>query len=640
MPNDLRASASPRRRWGWLTFALAMWGAPLPAAMHSIDSEVVDVTELPFEQLLNTRIITADKLARQISDAASAVSIVTAKDIKAYGYRTLHDILNSMRGLYMSKGPFYSFLGGRGYGKPGDYAGRITLLIDGYRAPDNFFGQSYFAEDGLLDVELIERVEYIPGSGSSSYGDSAFLGVINVITKKGESFSGAQLSQEFGSYGLRKSRLTAGQQFENGLDLLFSASAFSRDGRTIKDFSSASAFENETNRRYFLKATYQGWSFETAWAKRPVENLYSSQNQTISDSNAFSSLRYDGNLGSALKVSTHAYWGQYRYEMNADGSGLIEGAYTGRWWGIDNKFVGTWFDRHTLVFGVEYRNDYQQDYKDSYQYYNEDLGVYDPTMPDSKYQRHVSRQTRSLYAYDDISLRNDLQFTLGGRLDARNNSSYTFSPRGALIYTPISGTALKLSTGVAYRQPTANEEWWDSTTPVERVRSRELVWEQQIGGKTRLISSLYHSRINHRLASDDGGELFAKGAEIELERLWDSGIRLRTSYARQDVRDGNHQLPMNSPQHNAKLNLSAPLIGEQLRVGLATRYLGRRLNLKQDFERGGTVSDLTFTGHWQNWSVSLSARNVFNARFNDVGSYATHPVDGRNYWLQLSYDFK
>lgn len=94
-----------------------------------------DLTQLPFEKLLETEVLPASKLARQISDAPSAVSVVTRQDIKAYGYRTLAEILNSMRGVYATTDFFkYAYVGGRGYGTPGDYAGRLLLMIDGYKA--------------------------------------------------------------------------------------------------------------------------------------------------------------------------------------------------------------------------------------------------------------------------------------------------------------------------------------------------------------------------------------------------------------------------------------------------------------------------------------------------------------------------
>lgn len=99
-----------------------------------------------------------------------------------------------MRGLSMAYNASRGFLSGRGYANSGSHSGRLTLLIDGYRATDGFFGRTYFGTDGLLDVALIERVEYIPGNGSSSYGDSAFLGVVNIVTKKGKDIDGRRCS--------------------------------------------------------------------------------------------------------------------------------------------------------------------------------------------------------------------------------------------------------------------------------------------------------------------------------------------------------------------------------------------------------------------------------------------------------------
>src|SRR5512147_2212605 len=78
-------------------FAL-MFCVLLPAVTLA-RAEDQSIADIPFEQLLQTDIVTAEKIARQISDAPSAVSIVTADDIRTYGYRTLSDILDSMRGL-------------------------------------------------------------------------------------------------------------------------------------------------------------------------------------------------------------------------------------------------------------------------------------------------------------------------------------------------------------------------------------------------------------------------------------------------------------------------------------------------------------------------------------------------------------
>ena len=86
---------------------------------------------------------------------------------KRYGYRTLADILRSVRGFYVTNDRNYSYLGVRGFSRPGDYNARILLLVDGHRLNDNIFGAALIGTEFPLDVDLIERVEIIRGPSSS-----------------------------------------------------------------------------------------------------------------------------------------------------------------------------------------------------------------------------------------------------------------------------------------------------------------------------------------------------------------------------------------------------------------------------------------------------------------------------------------
>ncbi|MBP8169851.1 MAG: TonB-dependent receptor, partial [Azonexus sp.] len=75
-----------------------------------------DLADLSLEQLMQREVVWASKIAQQISDSPSAVAIVTAADIRAYGYRTIADVINSMRGLYTTYDRRYQYMGGRGFG--------------------------------------------------------------------------------------------------------------------------------------------------------------------------------------------------------------------------------------------------------------------------------------------------------------------------------------------------------------------------------------------------------------------------------------------------------------------------------------------------------------------------------------------
>lgn len=645
---DRKASRAWRgkvRRWALLPLALlSVW----PVLAQSASDDVAELTDVPFEQLLATEVITAEKLARQVSHAPSVVSIVTAKDIRDFGYRSLGDILDSMRGLSMGYTSYQGFLSGRGYANAGSQSGRLTLLIDGHRATDGFFSSTSFGTDGLLDVDLIDRVEYIPGNGSSGEGDNAFLGVVNVITKKGRDFGGAQVATGLGSHGWRESRVTFGRQFDSGLDVLLSASGMASNGRHPQGtevYPDIDRVEQHSNRRVFLKTQYQGWTLQAAQVNRKA-GLPIDLNYKEPQSQSFIRLKYDGDLSEHLKASLDLYHGQFQVDEYFPSESLVS-VFGARWRGVDAKLVGTWFDRHTLAWGAEYRDDYDQ-------YAHQlDHGVEDP-----EYTYLLNRRTKSLYAYDDFTVSDTLQLNFGGRWDARNNGSQTFSPRVAAVYTPWDGTRLKLSTGKANRQQTVFSEITAPDPLVETLRTQELALEQRLGSKTRLTASLYRYRIGNFLFRRDlgwqepgnHGPKASRGVELELEHLWGNGARLLTSYAYQNTYfpEGSPygRYPANMAHNNLKFNFSVPLRGESLRLGLSARYLGSRL--QNDWltrEPAYLVGDLTLSGKANRWTYSFSIRNLGNVRYNHVsGSLVNpqelYPADGRNFWFQLGYEFK
>ena len=144
-------------------------------------------------------VYSASKFEQKTSEAPSSVSIVTAADIQHYGYRTLADILRSVRGFYTTYDRNYTYAGVRGFGRPGDYNTRVLLLVDGHRINDDIFSQAFIGTESIVEVDLIDRVEIIRGPGSSLYGTGAFFGVINVITKRGRDVGGTELSAAAGS---------------------------------------------------------------------------------------------------------------------------------------------------------------------------------------------------------------------------------------------------------------------------------------------------------------------------------------------------------------------------------------------------------------------------------------------------------
>ncbi|ACT50176.1 TonB-dependent receptor plug domain-containing protein [Methylovorus glucosotrophus] len=623
---------------------------------------VGDITDIPLEQLVETDVQTAASISQQISQSSSAVSIVTAEDIKLFGYRTLADILASMRGLQVSNDRQYDYMGGRGFGRTGDYPGRVMLLIDGFQANDNLYNSAYLGQDGLLDTELIERVEYVSGPGSVTYGNGAFYGIINIITKTGQQFDGTQVSTEFSSYQGRKQRITYGKVLDNGADVLMSASTFYSAGQNLyfKEFASGGSdgvardLDGERNRRYFIKGSYEQWSLEGGYVSRYKDDPtaaysadFNAKPSSLGDASGFLNLKYDDTLSPVLKMSLRTYYGQYRNagRYMYDGE-LFSERGIGRWWGTDIKFVDTRFSGHRLLMGAEYRQDYQQDFE----------------LPTGTLHRQT--QTVSSYIQDEYSVSPRLTLNYGARLDLGNDHLHQVSPRAGLAYELSGMTTLKASYSTAFRRPNVYEKYYSDRSiqrenpdlKNELVKAYELVLEHRPLPNIRILSSLYHYQTQRRIGETyvNGNTLqyfnwpdsHARGADIELEQHWDNGAYMRASYAWQDNRDDSGKQMINSPRHMAKSSVSYPLLGPRLNSGLEVLYMGQRPDDSRATLPSYTLVNLTLVSRQviPNLEVSASLKNLLDRDYAVAASSYMLPdriaQNGRTFWLQCIYDFK
>ena len=223
-----------------LITAGAMAGLFTAFPVCAADKVVPAELETGTDQILFNEIPTvsgASKYEQRTTEAPSYISIVTSDEIKRYGYRTLAEIVGSVAGFYSNYDRTYNYVGMRGISVPGDYNTRVLVLLNGHRINENIYDSAGFGNDGIVDVDLIERVEVIRGPGSSLYGSNAFLSVINIITKRGRNYKGPEVSGAAGSYETYKGRGTYGDRYSNGVELLLSGTYYSSQGKDSIYFS-------------------------------------------------------------------------------------------------------------------------------------------------------------------------------------------------------------------------------------------------------------------------------------------------------------------------------------------------------------------------------------------------------------------
>ena len=680
-------SGSPIETRNALPFGLGrrsaiLAGLLLMAILNAVDAyaaedkpsgQADDLMNLPLEQLLNFEISAASRFAQKASDAPSAVTVVTAEDIRVYGYRTFADILKSIRGLYVTSDRNYNYLGVRGFARPGDYNTRVLMLVDGYRVSDNVYDQAPIGTDFPIDVDLIERVEFIPGPGSSIYGSGAFLGVINVRTRNGTDFRPGEVKVEAASAETYRGRVTGGFGFDSGGSLLLSASGMDSHGRDLffPEFDSpatnngvAEGLDYDRNHSFFGKYASANWTVELVHAERskgiPTASFGQSFNDPRSEtldqrnylSAGYATAWSDHDLNARVSYTQWSYDGTYPY-AGPTASATRDGA-DGVWWDAEFQFGTRTFRNHHLLFGADVHVDDKQD-----QFAYEDIPrvVY---LDDKR-----SGHRYGLYAQDEITLGERWLLNAGLRFDDyATQGETTLNPRLAAIYKARDTTTLKLLYGTAFRAPNAYELYYVSsgykTNPdlaPEKIRTYEFVVEERRPHGLRLSGSAFHYEIDDliSLTTDPGDGMLVmdnidkvqtNGAEFEVERIWEAGTRVRASVTWQRAEDGSSgERLTNSPSILGNLNLAVPVFKGWADAGIEAQYVGSRLTLDGNHAAAFTVVNLTLVTKKlaSHLEVSASVYNLFDREYGDPGSeeHVQDVIvqDGRGFRLSGTYRF-
>lgn len=513
-----------------LLVVVVLLAAPASSSLRAQDSEAQsNLLDLDLEDLMKIKVESvygASGYQQKVTQAPASITIVTADDIRRYGYRTLADILRTVRGFYVTYDRNYSYLGVRGFGRPGDYNSRVLVLVDGNRINDDVYGQALIGTEFPVDVDLIDRIEVIRGPNSSLYLASAFLGVVNIITKQSQSARHLTASGELACYGTFKTRLTYGNKFPSGLQMLVSGTYYDSQGHDqlfFKEFDSpltnngiAQNADGDRARQVLANVSYGNFTVHAVYGSRdkqiPTASFGTvfndSETQTV-DAEGWVDVQYDRRLANDWGLLAQMYYdhstydGTYVYDYSASGgpSRVINKDFGwGQWWGADLVLSKKLAGRHTLTLGAEYQDDFKQEQKN---YDVQPFALYLDSRPTSSIE--------SVYAQGEFRLRTDLTLNLGLRDDNYSTFGNTVNPRAALIYSPFERTTVKLLYGHSFRPPNVYELYYaapgDEANPhlkPETAKSAELVLEQYLPRNLQLSLSAFYDPIRGLISEEPG----------------------------------------------------------------------------------------------------------------------------------------
>lgn len=157
------------------TAAFAQDASPAPAETTNLDKVTVTGSLIPKTQLENF----------------TPVTTISAEDIKARGFTSVADVLQqsafSTGGVQGGQTSASFTQGAETVSMFGLDPGYTKYLIDGRpmaNYPALYNGSDTFNNISGIPIDLVERIEILPGGQSSLYGSDAIAGVINIILKK------------------------------------------------------------------------------------------------------------------------------------------------------------------------------------------------------------------------------------------------------------------------------------------------------------------------------------------------------------------------------------------------------------------------------------------------------------------------
>jgi outer membrane receptor for ferrienterochelin and colicins len=631
-----------------------------------------DLSTMSMEDLLGVEVVTAaSKFPQEVKEAPASITIVTADEIHRYGHRTLADVLRSVRGFYTSYDRNYSYVGFRGFGRPGDYNTRVLLLIDGHRLNDPLYDMAPIGTDFPIDVSLIERVEVIRGPGSSLYGTNAVFAVINVVTRTAAQQKGIQAETFGGSLGTRAASVSVGHVFGGDRELLVAGSLHAANG--AKDLyypeydqgrpgqGIAADLDHDQSKNVFGSLAIGRFSFAGAAVSRrkqvptgAFDAVFGDDRLEVTDDRAYLSATYESPVRRGWSVTGRLGYDYYGYEgvfpfdygepepvlwLDHARSHVVSGEITTR-----RRFAGG----HLVTMGAEVRNQFQNSMSS-----DDNSGrIIDIQRPGA---------ILGAYVQDEVRVFPWLLLNAGARVDRYPTFGSRATPRAGLVLLPRTQTAIKVMYGRAFRAPNPYEAYYypemtGRTLEPEVVRNTEVVWEEYISNRVRTAVTAFRYQADKiieqaAIESDLGADLYFRNAggvegtgfEAEVEVKLARGVSSRFSHSYVRARDLVTHAPVsNSPSNLSKLGLQIPVAA--FFVGIEGQYVGERLTLAGQPLSGFFVPNVILTSpQARRVAFTFGIYNVFDHAYSDPGAeehlQQAIPQDGRSALARLRVRF-
>jgi len=533
-----------------------------------------------------------------------------------------------------------------------------------------------------IPVEQVERIEVIRGPGSAVHGEFALTGVVNVITRKEENrvfvMGGDDSTRGAGiilTYGDKKSPLAmnlnlAGWETDGPDVIAGEDELFFENGGVNSAFSNSPGPTNEAgeDKTAILSLNYDTFSLTLQWLKEGYGD-YFGRNQflppdekRIVTRNEYRTLDikqmfdFKGGWSSELfagwqdkeQIKEDLFAGPSTFTVPSI-DGYVDYFFRERRSNAGMDFKWTDNSKHNVLLGVEYVDINVDHELNTYKELDVAFFSWNFIEPDKR------RRILSTTLQEEFRPNDSLSLTFGLRHDDYNDIDSEVSPRLAAVWRMNQSNIFKAQYARAFRPPTFYE-MAAAITEVEGsiINTAELGYIHKNNDSEYSIT-LFNSNVDKFIVfidtmgfrNTDSAQMY--GAEFELKHEFSNSLNIdaNISYLESDDDSTGQSLPGSTdwignlginyqPVSRTNLSLHYHYIDEAYRESTDTRG-------KLD-AYSTTDATLSFTELFgQSISFRAGIKNLFDADVKYPAPVLTyvddHPRAGRQWWVQLAYDF-
>ncbi|MGL4978771.1 MAG: TonB-dependent vitamin B12 receptor [Plesiomonas sp.] len=575
-------------------------------------------------------ITSANRFAQPVSSVLAPVEVVIQQEMSRWQVTSVTEALRRLPGVQISQN------GGLGQLSTvfirGTESKHVLVLIDGIRVAQSASGTGS-VDFNQLPLALVERIEYIRGPRSSTYGADAIGGVINIIT--GRETDGGNLQASAGSLHYQNYQGSVRRKLGDNTTVSIAGQFVDTSGYDVVGSTKPKQPDRDGFRNRF------GWG--------SVEHNFSDSTSGFIRVHGSGGMReYDGSTN-----ENHTYTRQYdsglRFNQNNYSSQLIAS-----YQDIDSDTFK--LDRSSTHDSYNQRT---LQWMNNYQIGSGQIGAGIDWNRNQAFVSGIPKQRDNTGVYITAQQVLD-KWTFEGAIRQDHNQDYgnNFTWQSAVGWQFIDSTQVVLSYGTAFKTPTLSQLYGSNgSTPIdsnpnlkaESSRNLELAFSGQLQPLNWRVSA-YHNKIDNLIdyystenydyaQYRNSKEATIKGIEAQAS-FFTAGFQHTISYDYLDPTrtDGKQktQLPRRAKQ-NVRYALDFAI--EQAQFDIAYNYVGKRYD---DYTNKRELPSYSLWDLAASYPItqSFTARgriaNLFDKKYETAYGY---PAAERAYYLTLSYDF-